>query len=324
MIVVHIGLGKTSTSTLQGYVYPKLAELKNIIFNDKKIIKLLEVDRLIGLSDKEILNFNNLIKTYSNILVSSEELVNWNPHFWEMAANRNLELFGKHAKIIITVRDPYEYYQSIYVQKIHEGNIILPDNFFVNSKTYNLLNKFINNKVMKFIDVDSFDIEKLIKLYQSKFKVVYVVPMHGISKMDFLKEIYSLSNIEHDNLINIYKNSSHKNISYKKLSIKLTFLREKFFNIIGATTINSDENMLKKSQNLISGLPEKKNINKIFFAQKLTWRYFMNKIIDKSIGKEKFCLPNNIYLNKILIEKNRVYLNSLGSFKKYVNHKLLI
>jgi len=241
-----------------------------------------------------------------------------------MAANRNLELFGKHAKIIITVRDPYEYYQSIYVQKIHEGNIILPDNFFVNSKTYNLLNKFINSKVMKFIDVDSFDIEKLIKLYQSKFKVVYVVPMHGISKMDFLKEIYSLSNIEHDNLINIYKNSSHKNISYKKLSIKLTFLREKFFNIIGATTINSDENMLKKSQNLISGLPEKKNINKIFFAQKLTWRYFMNKIIDKSIGKEKFCLPNNIYLNKILIEKNRVYLNSLGSFKKYVNHKLLI
>jgi hypothetical protein len=72
MIVVHIGLGKTSTSTLQGYVYPKLAELKNIIFNDKKIIKLLEVDRLIGFSDKEILNFNNLIKTYSNILVSSD------------------------------------------------------------------------------------------------------------------------------------------------------------------------------------------------------------------------------------------------------------
>ena len=126
--IVHIGLPKTGTTSLQKYVFPKICEKLNMLYNPKEISSICRNG--LFYNNKEKNNLQNVLK-HNNVFVSKETLVNWNPCNWESAADKVLELFGKKSIIIISLRNPYEYLNSIYIQKIlHEGNIIPPSDFF--------------------------------------------------------------------------------------------------------------------------------------------------------------------------------------------------
>ena len=70
------------------------------------------------------------------VLISDETLIDWNPRNWEASANRLLELFGPHAKIVVSIREPIGYLSSLYLQKLQEGHIIRAEEFFVSSEEY--------------------------------------------------------------------------------------------------------------------------------------------------------------------------------------------
>ena len=53
-------------------------------------------------------------------LISFEGLVHWNPV--KLCADKNLEVFGSDAFVILTLRSPKDYLRSLYQQQIHEGS----------------------------------------------------------------------------------------------------------------------------------------------------------------------------------------------------------
>jgi hypothetical protein len=120
MLVVHIGLPKTATTTLQRHVFPALSgRVSDFQFNDRRSLTLCQKAHLFGLSEKERAELDQRINRSENTLISLESLVSWNPRDWERAADTNLELFGKNAVIVITLRDPKAYLSSVYYQMVH-------------------------------------------------------------------------------------------------------------------------------------------------------------------------------------------------------------
>jgi len=76
MIIVHIGLGKTATTTLQKSVFPKVCDIRpNIKYNDKWFIDSCRKHHIFGLGGDAL----EEIKTYrsqNDLLLSSEAFVN--------------------------------------------------------------------------------------------------------------------------------------------------------------------------------------------------------------------------------------------------------
>ena len=141
--VIHIGLGKTATTSLQSNVFPNIPYLRHeVIYNEKKLVN--QLNQRWFMTAEEEKNFQASIHLGKHF-ISLESLVDWNPRGWEKAAEQNLRLFGCNATIIITVRDTESYLCSLYQQMVHEGNIWSASNFFVNNaeRSYHLFLKII-------------------------------------------------------------------------------------------------------------------------------------------------------------------------------------
>lgn len=92
--LIHIGLGKTATSTMQQFVYPIVSTLKpQIKYNDATLMKYIRNYHYCG--ERENLKEAKKILDNGNILISNESLCNWNPRYWEYSADRNLELLDR-------------------------------------------------------------------------------------------------------------------------------------------------------------------------------------------------------------------------------------
>ena len=112
MKYVHIGLGKNGTSFLQNEVFPKISNLLNIKYYNKDI--------------------NHDFLSLDNYFVSFEDLVGefFSPTTWEESLKINIEKFGKDANIIITIRNPIDYFTSMFCQSYHSFQIGPEEEFF--------------------------------------------------------------------------------------------------------------------------------------------------------------------------------------------------
>ena len=331
MLIVHVGLGKTATTTLQGYVFSQVPQLReNFIYNDKRILNVARKNHLFGASSSEVSEVKEFLSMYDH-LISFESLVNWNPRFWEEAADRNLEIFGKDAKIVITVREPLSYMKSIYQQRIHEGNIKRPEHFFVNKETYDKLAYQIPSWKMDYFDVDSFDLKRLKAIYTLRFNSVDIVPMEDINKLKFLTDKIDFSESEINYLKRAFRQAPRVNKAYSKTAMALVFKREKLLNKIGLRSCGSNDRMLIGLLNRMETIPMNRYVNceiqqmpfkelslykkvlelpyRTFRRLKMLfkWRVFV-KNLDKIIPYKKYELPNYLYLNNELIKSNRAFI----------------
>lgn len=134
--ILHIGLPKTATTSLQSNVFPELIKLRpHINYNDPIIIQDLYL-YMRGMLNEDRLDVLKSKLSAKNNFISFEFLVNSNPRQWESSAEKIFNLFGNQTTILITVRDSESFMRSIYLQSLHENNIRLPRDFFVNSKDY--------------------------------------------------------------------------------------------------------------------------------------------------------------------------------------------
>ena len=100
--IVHIGLGKTATTSLQQNVFQNMTSIRDeVIYNDKALLAQLHHRNFMTL--KEEASFQASFRLGQNF-ISHEVLVDWNPRNWKAAAEQNLRLFGRNTTIIITVR----------------------------------------------------------------------------------------------------------------------------------------------------------------------------------------------------------------------------
>ena len=138
--ILHIGLPKTATSTLQRYVFPILQEKEIVIFNEKEVTQLTRKHLSIGLSSEERIKLSNLLSRGKN-LISDESLVGRDPHEWKQRAERLFDLYGKETIVVITVRDLKSLFTSYYIQALQENNIVEPEDFFVTASEYENIKK---------------------------------------------------------------------------------------------------------------------------------------------------------------------------------------
>ena len=317
-------MGKCGTTSLQNFIFPKLAKMKDLKYLSN-INYLLGDCYSLGLTEKRLNNIKKILSNYKDILISCEGLVGENLNCWETRADDNLRLFGKEAKIIITLREPYGLMKSMYQQTIHMGNVKSPARYFLNNEEYNSIKKMHCESYSSYFNVDTFDFEKLYEIYKRRFSNVVIVPMNSLKEMKFLKDLYKLDNYQLRILQDIYKDSPYLNISYSQLGMKLTFLREKILNFLGlrsiykvdlkvdywlknrSETINNSININLKPKNNYSFL--KRFL--LYILRFLQWRYFIQEFVDKLpfIKYKKYNIPENIYLNKKLIKKNQLFLS---------------
>lgn len=317
--IVHIGLGKTATTSLQRNVFPNIPSIRDeVIYNDKALIAQLRFRNLMTAIEEE--KFQTAFRLRQNF-ISYEALVDRDPRNWKAAAEKNLRLFGRDTTIIITVRPTESYLCSVYQQVVHEGNVWSPVEFFVNHEEFDRMAPLLPQFGLIKFDVDSFNLELLHQLYSERFSKVVIVPLSTVSKLEFAKKIFYLNDEELNFLKSKMKNARIHNRSYSRSAMKLTMKREKLLNMIGlmsfgsaaqeiVTRADTDSRSAFRDLNFVEKL---RNVPKriiIRLVRELNWRYFIQNRFDRIVPYSKYRLPDSVYINDELARKNDSFIKT--------------
>jgi hypothetical protein len=322
-LIVHIGLPKTGTSFLQGNLFGALCTEKGFLFNPWEFQRIKNRRLIYSPQEKEELH---QLFAKSDVLISQEQIVDWNPRNWEEGADRALDLFGEMATIVITLRDPYDFMRSIYIQKVHEGNVVTPNNFFVSSNEYDFLSPFLPQRSLARFDYQKLDYEFLEKLYRDRFENVYFLPLTRLNSLYPWTELFNLSEEQVKHYREKFRNAPHANVAYSDLAMKMTFLREKVLRAFGIKSFGSEDLSVFNEDFFVGGKTIVKNRNISFkslpFRKKLRkfplrflrtinkpWRWWMQKVLDKIISYKKYQFPADMKLfDDGLMKKNIIFL----------------
>jgi len=312
MNIIHIGLGKTATSTWQKFIFPLIAENRNLKFNDSRFTSLLRKFILTDLNSKQKTYFQKILGEEGNI-ISNENLIGWNPRLWEANADKNKELFGSNNIILISLPiSTSEYLNSIYIHKIQSSVIVEPNDLYLNKYEYDKYKKS-NGDLERVFDVDSFDLNFLINLYSERFEnVVTYNPM----SVNQIGPLFKLSSEEIETIKNIIK-TKKSNKSFSKLAIWLTIMKEKILNKINLCSNKRNLNLVKLIREEELLLPKRshnfKNVTKIkkIFLYPIkslktlfSWNFFIRNIFDRLIPYKKYRITEDFYRNLELEKSN--------------------
>lgn len=311
MKIIHVGLPKTATTSLQNNIYPVLSALKGFSwYKDKNNPLYQEVRDHIAR-----MRFDYSIKKIrlnNKDFISDEGLCGWDPHFWEEFAEKNLKAFGKNTHIILTLRKPIDFLTSVYLQTcFHEGDVQEPEDFFLKAKFYSE-----RLETAKF-SIDEFSYKKLINHYTSRFEKVTVVKYEDINNLEFLKPIFSLTNNELRKLQEIFASHKIYNRAFSVRGTKITYNFSRFLNLFGLSLRKGTshrslyELKLLKDESYRSEVVSKKEISFIkkialLVIRELNWRNFIQERIDRLLPYKKFSL-NFEELNIDITKYNKEY-----------------
>lgn len=318
--ILHIGFPKTGTTSLQRHLLPKLCNEEGYIFNPPEFIKIFKQNLNYSEKDKALLR--GVIKN-QKVLISAAKLIDPNPRNCKIAADKILDLFGQNVKIIITIRDPIEYLCSVYVQKIHSGNIYKPEDFFISSNEYEKVDFTLKKKVFRF-DYESLDYQLVKNIYKTRFSEVYFVPTTRINTLYPFNELFSLNENKSQYFRELLKHVPRENRAYSMFAVKLTFFREKVLNKFGIKSLGSDDK-LPHDQFVKSNLMNYR-FNDLSFKHKVIsfcprllkkiikpWRFWMQSVLDRLFPYKKYRLPEKVLqkLDNNLNKKNVKFLEDL-------------
>lgn len=314
MNYIHIGLGKTGTSALQRGIFQVLKDNNYIRdYNHEEIVRLSRKYIDISLTSEEKETLLSYASNMNQDLISFEGLVHWNPVKWEEAADKNLEVFGSDAFVILTLRSPKDYLRSLYQQQIHEGNILQPEEFFVSDEIYSSLKGWITNCGVRVFNYDAFDLERLLSIYTKRFKNVFVLKYED---QDNIRKLGDLFNLDTAILSSETKRNSTKaiNKSYSNFGMILTLKREKILNFFGLRSVGSIEYNPKLFNHRYLGNTEKKNKFLLRITTYTSWRWFIQRLIDRIVPYKSYELSD--VLPTSLIEKNESFYNAISAGKQ--------
>lgn len=330
MLVVHIGLPKTATTTLQRHVFPAVASMvDNLEFNQKRLLTLCQKAHLLGLSEEEHAEFRGLIGQHENTLISLESLVSWNPREWEGAAEKNLELFGQDAVIVITLREPKAYLSSVWYQMMHLGMSKEPERFFLRAAQYAAIEPLLRKGALEYFDVDAFSYRRLCEFYENRFRRVHVVTMDQLENFRFLQDIFALSEQDREELQGRFQNVPRANVGYSALAIRLTFARQRFLERFGlrvravydrepldihASFDRPDESVRQRKRfkdlTTIEKLLEIPRRGLNHAAGALKWRRCMQGGVNKLFPYRKYAIPDSC-LDSPAIRESEEFLRTI-------------
>ena len=323
-VVVHVGLGKTATTTLQRQVFP-LLQTAGIVrsYNDERFLAAAIRHHLVGLSQVELDYFAQVLRNAGTVFVSNEGLSNWDPARWEASCDRNLELFGREATIVLTLREPASYLASVYAQHVQEGNVKAPHEFFLRAEDYALIENVLPRFYEAVFAIDRFDLAALEQLYASRFARVVVVTMEQLKDLEFLRELYGLEEHQMIRLRGAFAAAGRENVSYSKTAMRMTFMRERFLFALGMKSIGTTDFDVKRILRFSSAKsragadtapPRESNATQRrsystvldFFLCRLKWTWLMQRVVDQIVPYVRYTLPPGI-IPQDVIDRNAAY-----------------
>lgn len=289
MKYAHIGLGKTGTTFLQKEVFPKISNLLNLKYYYKDV--------------------NHNFVSLDNFFVSFEDLVGefFSPITWEQSLDLNIKKFGRDTNIIITIRNPIDYFESMFCQSYHSFQINTEENFFLDNNKSEI---FLKKKKNYFINYEKFSYDKLINLYTKEFKNVYIIKYEDNKNLKIWSRVFNNKKIN-----DLIINDKLENRSYSGLAMKLTYRMNEFLKLFRSDLYN-----FQKSLHKIFDLRffPKKLRNKLVYE--LNWRFFIQHRLDKFIPYKKYKIQNS-YIRDYIIKNNEEYYKKIDSSFFYNNIK---
>ena len=159
----------------------------------------------------------------NNFIITNEALVGvgWEPYKYYRAFSENKRIFSKDTKVIIYIRKPSEFLNSVYLQSIKLLNIKKESEYFINEKD-NFLKKNCYN-------VNGFSYLNLINLYKTYFENVYFEKYENINEFNIFKKIFDLNS---EDVIFLQRQSEEiVNVSLSYMSVKILFFLNYFFDL---------------------------------------------------------------------------------------------
>ncbi len=319
-VVVHIGLGKTGTTSLQKNVFPALEKLNYFDrYNPIQIMNSLNEGSNLGSYKHLSSSFSPKLTKENNLFISDERLVGWNPSIWLERCEEIKNMFGSEATIIITLREPIAYLRSMYQQMIHQGNVIEPHDFFLPTNEYEKFSKITRYRFNEVCDIDSFNYEYLVEMYANRFSKVIVVPFSGVKTLKYLSEITDIKSSEISQLSSLFATQPKKNQAYSDIAMKLTFKREIFLKLLGLKSFGTNDRYHRNKNSAEDELiinsdkklkVERQKLLKEMFKHIFTWRGFMQSFVNNIPISKAYTLPESVWLGKFL-EKNIDFYTSL-------------
>ena len=181
---------------------------------------------------------------------------------------------------------------------------------------YKNISKYTENNTLQYFDVDGFDYFRLESLLSRKFENVIFCVLEEIKRMEFLCKIHNITPEQKTKLQDLFKGAPRLNVSYSKFAMKLTFIRERCFNIIGATTYGSNFKHQAEAVNAKIACSKSLNLENgsgiarllAYIERYWSWRGFMQSYVNK-ITIKKYAFPSDTYKNKKLILSNIEFTN---------------
>ena len=221
---IHIGMGRSANITLINEIYPlidKYTDYEFFVFN-KNIHDQININYERMKRGKEI---KKKIDIQQNLIVSDERLISWNPYNWEVFADSNLKMFGRDASILITLRKPFDYLNSMYTKQcLVHGNLMTPNEYFALKNEY-------NEEDEKIFYIENFSYQKLKKIYKDRFEKVYFLDYENLGKMDFFENYFQLSSDKKEILKSKFSNIRHNPSFKSKYTSNLTLVIYYFLKI---------------------------------------------------------------------------------------------
>lgn len=220
---IAVGLPKCASTFMQEYVFTLITKEKNLVYFDVgKLLDYFELSRNQFKHHHKDHILQDVKKKFAlrGCFIAYEGLLG-NPLNFKKNRDLNYKIFGKNNIIIIVLRKPKTFINSLYSQKSYN------ELYFVDSKNF-LSNK--KNKLYPNLNwsLEKFSYRKLINLYKHKFKKVIVIKYENLAE-DILKNLVSNKNIKIKKKINfakkkyfINKGLNKNQISFLKLVNKLT------------------------------------------------------------------------------------------------------
>ena len=208
--ILHIGLPKTGTTTLQRYYFPKLQQ-PSICYNPSSIIDpLVQALKLLdfgALKEEDMKFLNNVVKWQSNkipqknILISLEILSQRLLKFDFVERGRFLKSIFPNATIVLVLRYQPELLRSLYQQHVHQNYFLMPEEVFIPFAKH-VFPETDHWKARMQINVKEWDYKETIKYfrhcYGKQFHVLFF-ENHSKNILDMGRSILKFAGFHVDN-----------------------------------------------------------------------------------------------------------------------------
>ncbi len=298
--ILHVGLAKTGTTSLQRHVFPQISSLAGYEYNPPQLVECL-TNYLLLHDPEDRRKFEQLRAQHPRIFVSDESLATWLPQHFEAAADELLSLWGPHTTILISLRDPLDFQASLYAGSFRAGAYLRPQDFFLSGEQYGRVRQREGHWLDDVFNVDAFDLRRLVEIYRQRFDRVVALPLETQFDLRALARVFDLSEDQRRAIAGQLASAPRLNTRPSAWDIKAHSLYVK----LTGKQMDSPGLGTKLKLHAESAIPVPHG------SRLRRWWLRLRAILYRLLPKTPYQLPADVYQNAELTQRNREYLAEL-------------